>query len=134
MDIRLSVHAIVKSMAGIDAEEVTLVSVVRVFVFPVVEPLLEVAFLANLVGVQARQGGVDLGDKVAEHAESGEDVSGSDRRGCGSGEDDGGIAGIAETFTNHGDVGKTTETGAAMIAVWGDEGVLGRGGWGGDEI
>ena len=49
----LRIHAIVETMTRIDAEEVTLMTVMWVFIFPVVEPLLQITFFANFVRMQA---------------------------------------------------------------------------------
>ena len=132
MECLLGVGAVVEVMAGIDAEEMALVAVVRILVFPVVEPLLEVAFLTDFVGVKAGEGGVELGDEggPGDGGEPGDRIAGHT---TGIAEYKGGVAGIGEAFANHGDVGKATEAGAPVIAVGGDEGVLGRGGRGGDE-
>ena len=53
VDGLLGVCAIVKVMARVDAEEVTLMTMVGVLVVPVVEPLLQVAFMPNLIWMQA---------------------------------------------------------------------------------
>ena len=63
MDGLTAVDAVVEAMAGIDAEEVALVTVVGVFVVPVVEPLLKVAFLTYLIWLQACQGYTCLNHK-----------------------------------------------------------------------
>lgn len=139
MECLLGVGAVVEVMAGIDAEEMALVAVVRILVFPVVEPLLEVAFLTDLVGEKAGDGGVELGDEggPGDGGEPGDRIAGHTTgtagHTTGTAEHKGGVAGIGEAFANHGDVGKATEAGAPVIAVGGDEGVLGRGGRGGDE-
>ena len=146
MECLLGVGAVVEVMAGIDAEEMALVAVVRILVFPVVEPLLEVAFLTDFVGVKADEGGVELGDEggPGDGGEPGDRIAGHTTGTAGHtaiiaghttgiAEYKGGVAGIGEAFANHGDVGKATEAGAPVIAVRGDEGVLGRSGRGGDE-
>ena len=117
MESFLGVDTVVEAVTRIDAEEMTLVTVVRVFVVPVVEPLLQVAFASYLVGLQTGEGSVGLSNELAVDIEDG---------GC--------ISGISQTLANHGDVGKTAVAGTTVIAVGSDEGVLGRSGGSGDEI
>ena len=133
VDGLLGVCAIVKVMARVDAEEVTLMTMVRILVFPVIEPLLEVAFLADFVGVKAGEGGVELGDEGEPGDRIAGHTTGTAGHTTGTAEYKGGVAGIGEAFANHGDVGKAAEAGAPVIAVGGDERVLGRSGRGGDE-
>ena len=51
MDGFLRVHTIVNVMSWINAKEMALVAMVRVFIFPIVEPFLQIAFLSYLVGL-----------------------------------------------------------------------------------
>ena len=90
--------------------------------------------------MKAGEGGVELGDeggpgdRIAGHTTgTAEYTTGTAGHTTGIAEYKGGVAGIGEAFANHGDVGKATEAGAPVIAVGGDEGVLGRSGRGGDE-
>ena len=121
VDSLLGVRTVVEMMARVDAKEVALMTMVWILVLPIIEPLLQVALMPNLIRMQTGEGGIDLGDEIAEHTAGITECKGS-------------IAGIAEAFANHGDVGKATETGAPVIAIGGDKRVFRRGGWGGDEI
>ena len=60
VDSLLGVRAVVEVMARVDAEEVTLMTMVGVLVVPVVEPLLQVALMSNLIWMQAGKGGVEV--------------------------------------------------------------------------
>lgn len=51
-------------MPWINAEEVALMTVVGIFIFPVVEPLLQIPFLANLVGLKFCQRYISFSDEV----------------------------------------------------------------------
>ena len=51
MDVLFRVHTIIDVVPRIDTEEVTLVTMVRVFIFPIIEPLLQITLLSYLVGM-----------------------------------------------------------------------------------
>ena len=117
VDGLLAVHAIVEVMTRIDAKQVALMTMVRILILPVIEPLLQVALMANLIGMQTSKGLVNLSNEglvESQHL--------------------GGSACVTQAFANHGDIGKATKAGASVIAVGGNERVLGRGGWCGDEV
>ena len=51
MDVLFRVHTIIDVMSRIDTKEVALVTMVGVFIFPIIEPLLQIPLLAYLVGM-----------------------------------------------------------------------------------
>ena len=109
MQILYAVHAVGKTMTGINTEEVTLMTVIRVFVVPVVEPFLEIALLTYLIWLQTRERLVYLSHEIL----IGSQLAGS-------------IAGIGQAFTNHREVGRAAIESASMITLWCHIVVLGR--------
>ena len=106
----LRIHAVINVVSGIDAEEMALVPMVRILILPVVEPLLQIALLSYLIRLQPCKGLFSLRHKLRVFLQ-----------------DESGIPSIRQTFTNHGQVGKSTITRAAMIALVRHEHILGRG-------
>ena len=82
-------------IARIETYEVTLVTMLRVIVLPVMVPLVQVAVLANSVGAEFFQGRLVCSDRITAHT-----------TGC---------ANILQQFADDGEVGSTTVAGDTMI-------------------
>ena len=89
----------------IQSDEMALVAMLRVPVLPVVVPLVQVAVLADSVGVQTLEGSLVSRDVIAT--------------------DGTGRAGVRQQLANDGKVGRSAVSGDAVIAFIGDVFVLG---------
>ena len=117
MNILHAIHTVSKAMTRIDAEEVTLVAVVWVFIIPIIEPLLQIPFLTYFIRLQARESLVGFGNKVIIQAQH-----------------KGRITGISKAFANHRQIGRATIKAASVIILWRDIVILGRGTGGSDKV
>ena len=110
VNILYTVHSIGKAVTRINAKEVTLMTMMRVFVVPIIEPLLEVTLLTYLIGLQARERLISLSNKILVQTQ---------HKGC--------ITGIRQTLTNHGQVGRAAIETTSVVTLRCHVVVLGRG-------
>lgn len=112
IDFVLCMHSIIHIVTRIHSKKVTLVAMVRVFIIPIIKPLLQISSLAYLIRLQPRQGILCLSDEISIYPQFLSCVS------C-----------ISETFTNHCQIRKTAIASSAMVTFWRDKDILWRSGW-----